>query len=223
MPESIPFPLLHVHLGPAPSPDPSGSDRALSELLRGLADVGEVRQRAVLADAVAAGRSGDALAPGRIHGVPAGAGPRSLLAVGRALGELVAGRDEGRRAVQWPVPERWAVVHAHGARALRAVWWAAAWRGSGVRIVASPLTGGIAAGPWRKAELVAPPDADLREALLRLGVERRRLRPAEPGDAGAHLRLYRRLAAGERRRVQRVDGSLADGSGEPAPPGGAPP
>lgn len=207
MPEHVVFPLLHVHLGP----DPSGPDGALPALLRGLEGAAEVRQRAVLPNVLANGRPGGVLPPERIRDVPVGVGARSLWAVGRALGELVADPGGGRRAVQWPVPERWAVVHAHGARALRAVWWAAAWRGSGVRIVASPLRGEPAAGPWRKAELVVVRGSLAREALARRGVGRRRLRPAAPGDAEAHLRLYRRLAAGERRRVQRVDWSLAGG------------
>lgn len=186
--------MLHVRLGPPPpagAPGPSG-------LVRALEGRDGIRQSTVL---------GEGLRPG------------SLLATGRALGELVEDPAGGRRAVQWPVPERWAVVHAHGATALRAVWLASAWRGRNSRLLASPLSGDgpVAAGPWRKAELVAAPDPEIREALARSGVERRRLRRLSPGDADGHVRLYRRLADGERRRVQRVDRTPAEARerGEP--------
>ena len=216
MPEQPPFPVLHVHLGPAPPTDAPGP----AELMRGLRGRGGIRQSAVLATSPAlpcgeppipAGRV-RAAGPGADAGLlPGGFRPGTLLAVGRALAELVEDPAGGRRAVQWPVPETWPVVHAHGAAALRAVWLAAAWRGRNPGLLATPLPGDGAApaGLWRKAELVAAPDRGSRAALARRGVERRRLRTVPPGDAGGHLRLYRRLAAGERRRVQRVDWSLA--------------
>lgn len=225
MADQPPFPVLHVHLGPAAARD-APAPGPLAELSEALARRDEVRQSAVLAADVAAG--GERTLPGaRVRRVGPAAGgplpielrPSTLVALGRALGEPVeevadpAGR---RRAVQWPVPERWAVVHARGAAALRSVWLAAAWRGRNPRLLASPLSGDgrAPAGLWRKAELVAVPDAGTRTSLARGGVEPRRLRTLSPGDADAHLRLYRRLAAGERRRVQRVDWSLADdGSG----------
>lgn len=216
MSEQPPFPVLHVHLGPAP---PTG-DPGPAELMRGLRRRGGVRQSAVLATTPALPDGEPPIPAGRVRTVrpgadagllPGGLRPWSLLAVGRALAELVGDPAAGRRAVQWPAPERWAVVHAHGAAALRAVWVAAAWRGRNPGLLATPLPGDGTApgGLWRKAELVAAPDRGSRAALARRGVERRRLRTLPAGDAGAHLRLYRRLAAGERRRVQRVDWSLA--------------
>lgn len=216
MSDQPPFPVLHVHLGPASPADAPGP----AELMRGLRGRGAIRQSAVLATPP---RSPDgeppipadrirAVGPGADAGLlPRGLRPGTLLAVGRALAELVGDPADGRRAVQWPVPERWAVVHAHGAAALRAVWLAAAWRGRNPGLLATPLPGDGTAPPglWRKAELVATPDRGSRAALARGGVERRRLRTLSAGDAGAHLRLYRRLAAEERRRVQRVDWSLS--------------
>lgn len=258
MPEKLPFPLLHVR----PS-DVVGDPHPVASLMRALRGEEGVDQREVV--------------------LPPGPWPLGLWRVGRALGELVEpgagagdGGDDGsvedegggdgrngRRAVQWPVPDRWPVVHAHGADALRAVWVAAAWRGSAARVVAGPLpagpgggsvdgsasgsgddakarpagsagsdgTGAAAGGgsggepgvrvpvaPWRKADLVAAPDRGTREALARRGVEYRRLRVAPPGDAEAALRLYRRLAYAERRRVQRVDWSVA-GAGPPGADG----
>lgn len=282
MPEQIPFPVLHVHLGPSPEDDSS-----LAELAGDLRRVEEVRQSAVVAGGapgprlerpIPGGRTRRVAAAGRLLPLP-GPGLRALAAVGRALAELTeplppageagvdaaaappvpgsegdgrdatAGRgatppgltgdpevsgnrdradapagvgpadradaseggEPGGRAVQWPVPERWPVVHAHGAPALRAVWIAAAWRGSSARVLASPLTGGdgAPAGLWRRADLVAVPDSSRWEVLHRRGVERRRLRALRPGDGAAALDLYRRLASGERRRVARVDWSPA--------------
>lgn len=204
MPARTPFPLLHVHLGP---PRRAG-DPGVARLVSRLGDAAEIRSQALLS------RSAETTPL-----LPPGLGPGALMAVVRALRQLTAGaggasrsgRAEGRRAVEWPAPKPWPVVHAHGAAALRAVWVAAAWRGSGARLVASPLPGDGAPPPglWRKAGLVAPPDRAARESLARCGVERRRLRTAPPGDAGAALRLYRRLAGGETRRVQRVDWSVA--------------
>lgn len=265
MPEQIPFPVLHVHLGPSSSDD----GPSLAELAGDLRRVDEVRQSAVVAEVAFGSRLENATPRGRTRRMATtggglsspGPGLRALAAVSSALADLVeplppvpagdapvdasgddrveagdgrraaerdggagdtsAGRGEvgrprlgaptggeGRgRAVQWPVPERWPVVHAHGARALRAVWIAAAWRGSSARIVAAPLPDGddAPAGLWRRADLVAAPDRARRETLSRRGVERRRLRVLPRGDGEAALRLYRRLAAGERRRVQRVD------------------
>lgn len=204
MPARTPFPLLHVHLGP---PRRAG-DAGVARLVSRLGDAPDVGSQALLSR------------PAKTTPLlPRGLGPGALLAVGRALRQLTAsagdasrsGRAERRRTAQWPVPERWPVVHAHGAAALRAVWVAAAWRGSGARLVASPQPGDGSAPPglWRKAELVAPPAREGRESLARRGVERRRLRILPPGDAAAALRLYRRLADGEARRVQRVDWSVA--------------
>lgn len=211
MPARLPFPLLHVHLGPG-SP---GTGDLLPDLARELRDTDEVRQSVV----------SSSVDVGSVTAVPDGLTLRALVAVGRALGELAADPGAGRRAVQWPVPERWAVVHAHGAAALRAVWLAAAWRGSGARVVATPTAGDGAApaGLWRKAELVAVPDGRVRESLARRGVERRRLRAVPAGDAESCLRLYRRLAAAERRRTHRIDWSVADGRDRASPPGGGAP
>lgn len=230
MSEQIPFPVLHVHLGPASPRDAPGRG-PLAELTEALEAEEEVRQSAVLgapASGANSARGKRSLAGDEVRTVdpsgggllPAGLRPGTLLAVGRALAELVADPAGGRRAVQWPAPERWAVVHAHGAAALRAVWAAAAWRGRNPRLLATPLPGdgSAPAGLWRKAELVTAPDAESRESLARRGVERRRLRMVPPGDAAAHLRLYRRLATGERRRVQRVDWSLADAARDPGKP-----
>lgn len=224
MTQRPPFPVLHVHLGPDPAREGSAAG-PLAELVEALAPRTEVRQSAVLAADVAFPGRETPIPGNRVRAVGSAADgllplelrPRTLLAVGRALRELVAAPAGRRRAVQWPVPERWAVVHARGAAALRAVWLAAAWRGRNPRLLASPLPGGgtAAAGLWRKAELVAVPGAGTRTSLARRGVEPRRLRTLSPGDADAHLRLYRRLAAGERRRVQRVDWSLADEASGP--------
>ena len=201
MPARIPFPLLHVHLGP---PGRTG-DAGVARLVSALGGVAEVRSQAFLS------RRADGAGP-----LPVGLRPGTMLAVGRALGRLTedpAGETRPGRAVQWPAPERLGVVHAHGAAALRAVWVAAAWRGSGARVVASPVPG-IAPGPaglWRKADLVAAPDRESRESLARRGVEHRRLRIVPPGDAGAALRLYRRLSAWQGKRVRAVDWSVAGG------------
>lgn len=229
--EQRPFPVLHVHLGPAPPADVPAPAELMRVLRRRHGD--EIRQTAVLAASSTPAGGEPPVPADRIRTVaagprasvgplPAGVHPGVLLAVGRALAELVEAPDGGRRAVQWPVPDRWAVVHAHGAAALRAVWLAAGWRGRNPRLLATPLAGDASppAGLWRKAELVAPPGRKSREALARGGVERRRLRTLSPDDAGGHLRLYRRLAEGERRRVQRVDWTLARPRGRDAPEGG---
>lgn len=228
--EQRPFPVLHVHLGPAPPADAPAPTELMRDMRRRHRD--EIRQTAVLAAASTPAGSELPVPADRIRTVaagprasvgplPAGVHPRVLVAVGRALAELVEAPGGGRRAVQWPVPERWAVVHAHGAAALRAVWLAAGWRGRNPGLLASPLPGDASppAGLWRKAELVAPPGRKSREALARRGVDRRRLRTLPPDDAGAHLRLYRRLAQGERRRVQRVDWTVAGPRRRGAPEG----
>lgn len=213
MPAPPPIPVLHVRAGPAGA---AGAGE-LPGLARRLSETGGVRQRSVSV-APRPGRGGvPPAAGGRPDAgfLPAGLAPGGLLAVGRALRRLVAADPGERRPVQWPVPDRWAVAHAHGAAALRSTWVAAALVGSGARLLARPLPGatgrdGVPAGPWRKADLVAAPDRAAAGALARCGVERRRIRVADPGDAEAALRLYRRLARAERRRVQRVDWRAAE-------------
>jgi hypothetical protein len=81
------------------------------------------------------------------------------------------------RALLAAFGEDWDVVHAHGARALRAALAVRALAGA-----SAPIVGALAAGrepgrlfPWQRADLVIAASRQQRDAMIDGGIDRRRV------------------------------------------------
>lgn len=184
-----PLTVLHVRAGAASESD---GDPVVS-LIEALSDRADVRQAAILPDgskqARRAAAAGVQVRPVRWKWVPDG----------RAFGVLFAGCGED-----------WDVIHAHDGRAFRWTLLARALAGGWSPVLAGWETDdptGRSPGKGQRADLVVTPSAERRAALIRRGLDRRRVE-ARAGAAGAAtvgatgqgveraLRLYRVLCRG---------------------------